>query len=144
MDYPIFTRNFQVDYFKKDEGLWHITSHLKDHIHDILVTVDVSVPLMVIQEAEVKFIRYPREGCIRMVDRMHKIVGANLFTDFREKLIKNFAGSEGCYNIMNLLSVAAPGLIWYYFPYLVTQGKMKPQDWQEIIQTKLAENCIAY
>ena len=35
MEYPVFSRNFQVDYFEKSEGLWQVTSHLRDHVHDI-------------------------------------------------------------------------------------------------------------
>lgn len=144
MNYPVFSRNFQVDFFERGEGLWHVTSHLRDHVHDILVTLDISAPEMVIRDADVKFIRYPLEGCLKMIDQMKKIVGTNLFTDFREKLTTHFAGSVGCYNVMNLISIAAPALIFFYFPNIISQGKMKPEEWWGMVHTKLAGNCVAH
>ena len=144
MDYPVFSRNFQVEYYEKSEDLWHITSHLKDHQHDILVTLDISVPDMTIRDADVKFIRYPMEGCLKFVERMEKIVGTNLFTDFREKLAKNFLGPEGCPNVMNLIGIAAPALLFSYFPNLINRGKIKPEEWWEMVHTKLKGNCIAH
>jgi len=144
MEYPVFNRSFQVDYYEKNKDLWHVTSHLKDHVHDILVTLDISSPEMVIRDANVKFIRYPLEGCLKMVDRMKEIVGANLFTNFREKLTSNFAGAAGCYNVMNLISVAAPALVFFYFPNLICQGKMKPEEWWGMVHTKFAGNCVAH
>ena len=144
MDYPVFSRNFQVDYFEKKEGLWQVTSHLKDHVHDILVSLDISVPDMVIRDANVKFIRYPMEGCLKFVDKMKNIVGANLFEDFHEKLRENFLGPEGCPNVMNLIGTAAPALIFFYFPNLINRGKMKPEEWWKMAHTKLAGNCIAH
>jgi hypothetical protein len=142
--YPVFSRNFQVDYYEKEEKLWHITSHLKDHVHDILVTLDICAEDMIIQDAAVQFIRYPLEGCLKFVDKMKKLVGANLFEDFRARMIETMLGPEGCPNAMNLVSIAAPAFIFFYYPDQVCRGRMKHEDWWNMTHTKLAGNCIAH
>ena len=48
MEYPVFSRNYQVNDYEKEENFWHIVSHLKDHVHDIVVTLGVSTPDMII------------------------------------------------------------------------------------------------
>ena len=143
MDYPVFSRNFQVDYYEKEEDLWHIVSHLRDHVHDIVVTLEISTPDMVVREADVKFVRQPLPSCPKFNEKIKMLVGSNLYTDFREKLIK-LLGSEGCPNAMNLVSIAAPALVFFYFPNLVTKGQMKEEAWWEMLHTKLAGNCIAH
>ena len=142
--YPVFSRDFHVDYFEKENGLWHITSHLKDHVHDILVTMDISAPDMIIKDAEIIFIRYPLEGCLKFVDKMKNLIGTNLFSDFRETLAKNFLGPEGCPNAMNLVGIAAPAFVFFYFPNLFSRGQMKPEEWVNMMHTQLAGNCIAH
>ena len=144
MEYPVFSRNFQVDYFEKSEGLWQVTSHLKDHVHDILVRLEISTPEMIIRDAEVKFIRYPLEGCLKFVDHMKKIIGANLFENFHVKLAKIFLGREGCPNAMNLVGIAAPALMFFYFPNQMNRGKIRPDELWKLMSTKLGGNCIAH
>jgi hypothetical protein len=109
-----------------------------------MVTLDISVPDMVVKDADVHFIRYPLETCLKFVDKMKNIVGANLFTDFRQKLAANFFGPQGCPNAGNLVSIAAPALIFFYFPNLICRGQMKHEDWFKMVHTQLTGNCIAH
>jgi len=143
MEYPVFSRNYQVNDYEKEENFWHIVSHLKDHVHDIVVTLGVSTPDMVIRDAEVKFVRYPQEGCVKFIEKIKVLEGGNLITDFRQKLIQ-LIGPEGCPNAMNLVSMAAPAFPFFYFSNLVSKGQMKEEEWLDMMHTKWAGNCIAH
>jgi hypothetical protein len=132
-----------VDYYEKGENLWHIVTHLKDHIHDIVVTLGISTPDMIIQDADIKFIRYPREGCIKFIEKFKVLEGANLITDLRQKLTQ-LMGPEGCPNAMNLVSMAAPAFPFFYFPSLISKGRMEEEEWLEMEHKNWAGNCIAH
>ena len=47
--YPVFSRDFHVDYYEVEKDLWRIISHLQDHVHDIVVSLDISSPDMVVR-----------------------------------------------------------------------------------------------
>ena len=74
---------------------------------------------------------------------MKLLIGADLFTDFRQKLVQ-LLGPQGCPNAANLVSVAAPALVFFHFPNLIAQGRLKPEEWQNMVHTTLSGNCIAH
>ena len=59
MEKSLYSRNFQVNYYEMENNSWRAISHLIDHQHDIQVIVDVSVPDMIILDANIELLRYP-------------------------------------------------------------------------------------
>lgn len=143
MAYPVFSRNYQVDYYEKEENFWHLVSQLKDHVHNIVVTLGITTPGMIIREADIRFVRYPQEGCVKFVEKIRVLEGANLITDFGQR-ITQLMGPEGCPNAMNLVSIAAPAFPFFYFSNLVSKGRMKEKEWSDMMQANWAGNCIAH
>lgn len=137
-------RNFNVNYYALEENRWRVVSHLQDDHHDITVSVIVSVPEMVIEDAEIKFNRYPLENCLLIERKAEKLVGIKILEDYRRKVPELFMGPQGCPNIMTLLSVSVPGIAYFYFPYLLKTGKMRPEEWQEMVNTRFANDCLAH
>jgi hypothetical protein len=144
MENPIHSRKFEVDYFEQDEHLWRITSRLNDDIHDIRATLDVSVPDMIIRAATLEFVRYPLEGCLLIPPKIHELIGANLMEDCSLRIRQLFLGVNGCPNVMSILGISAPGLIYFYFPDQIRKGNMKYEEWWQLCSTKLVDACIAH
>jgi hypothetical protein len=137
-------RTFNVDYYEKDDETWKVVSHLSDEVHDITVEVDISVPDMVIKDAAIKFDRYPLEPCPLIESKSAKLTGVNVTKDYRQKVVALFMGPEGCPNVMNLLGVSVAGIAYFYFPHQLKTGNMKLEEWMEMIQTTLADDCLAH
>lgn len=139
MKYPKYSRRFQVDYFEIDKNLYRVTSHLQDHLHDIIATVDVSVPDMLIKDAKVEFLRYPLERCKEICGQMKKIVGQNLYSDFKDTLLKEFYGSKGCPNVASLLIISVTALPPFYIEEGIKLGKLEQKEWE-----KIGGNCLVH
>jgi len=144
MEQPIHSRKFEVDYYEQSEHSWRVVSHLQDDVHDIRASLEISVPEMVVLTASVEFERYPLEDCPAVAAKMQGLIGANLFEDFSDRMRQIFRGAEGCPNVMNLLSTSTPGLIYFYFPDQLKKGKMMPAEWQQLVATRLANDCLAH
>jgi len=144
MENPIYSRKFEVDYYAQSEHCWRVVSHLQDDVHDICASLEISVPEMEVLSASVEFGRYPLEDCPVVAAKMQGLIGANLFEDFSERMRQLFRGAEGCPNVLNLLSTSIPGLIYFYFPDQMKKGKMRPAEWQQLVTTRLANDCLAH
>ena len=140
----VHSRKFEVEYYEQDEHRWQVISRLNDDVHDIRAVLEISVPDMTVQAASVEFVRYPLEECPAVAAKMQALVGANLFEDFSDRMRQLFRGAEGCPNVMNLLSTSTPGLIYCYYPDQMKKGTLKPQEWQQLVATRLANDCLAH
>jgi hypothetical protein len=141
---PLYQRNFNVNYFEKEEHVWGIQANLKDKHHDLAVEVDVAVPEMVILDCRIKFSRYPVVQCVMIEDLAQQLKGTCIFSDYQPKCLKLFLGPQGCPNIMTLFSVSVPALIYFYFPHQIKIGKMTHQEWEAMVKTRFASACLAH
>lgn len=144
MEKSLYSRSFEVNYYEVKEEVWRITSQLKDSQHDILVSLDVSVPNMIILDAKVDFIRYPMKNCVLIMDKMKELIGINIFTDFISKSNELFSGDMGCGNVRMLLGASVPAIIYNYFPHQMRIGKMTDKEWWTLCKDKLANSCICH
>jgi hypothetical protein len=70
--------------------------------------------------------------------------GIKIDKNFSRNMMSIFMGSEGCPNIMSLLTISIPGIIYYYYPYLMKIGKMEYEQWDNMIRTDLKDDCIGH
>ncbi len=144
MEKPLYSRNFTVDYFEKDSNLWNLTSYLKDNTHEIKVELDISVPDMFIKNGNVDFIKYPMDGCLIIKEKIKEVIGLCLYDDFSYRIRQLFLGGSGCSNIMHLLGVSAPAIIYFYYTEQIKRGNMTHEQWWKFVSTKLPHACIAH
>jgi hypothetical protein len=137
-------RSFIVNYFEKDENTWIIESHLSDTVHDIKLTLEVQVPEMIIQDAEIKFLRQPLNECLAIEQKAQSLIGANIQTEYRSKILPLFMGPEGCPNIMTLLGASTPGIPYFYYPYQIKVGRMNPDEWWSMVPNQYANDSLAH
>lgn len=140
----ITSRNFTVDYYEKEEELWLVKTYLTDDAHEIEVTVEISMGDMVITDTEIMFKKQPLEQC-KMVEALASgMKGIKIDHNFSRNMLGIFMGAEGCPNIMSLLTISIPGIIYYYYPYLIRIGKMTYDEWDHIIRTDLKNACMGH
>lgn len=140
----ITSRNFTVEYFEKQEAVWIVKSHLADEDHEITVEVEINLSDMVLTNAKIRFTRCPLEHC-RMIESLaSKMIGIKVDYNFSRNMMNLFMGAQGCPNIMSLLTISVPGIIYYYYPYLMKIGKMKYEEWDQMIRTDLKDACIGH
>lgn len=140
----LYERNFHVDYLEKEPGIWKVVSHLVDEQHDITLELEVSVPQMIILDARIAFTRYPLPQCVFVENKSRQLVGCNITTDYRSKILPLFMGPEGCPNLMVMLGSSAPGIPYFYYPHQLKTGQMSGEEWVEKIRTDFASDCLAH
>lgn len=140
----VASRNFTVEYFEKEGDIWIAQTQLKDEEHDIMLTAEIDMNKMIIVDAKIKFNRFPLECCSMMEEKASRLKGLQVDNDFSRNAMKIFMGPEGCPNIMSLLSISIPGIIYFYYPYNIKSGKMKSEEFDSIIRTELKNACLAH
>ena len=144
MEKSLYSRNYEVNYYEVEENTWRAVSHLKDHQHDIVVTADISVPDMIILDANVDFLNAPMKQCSLINEKMKELIGINVFTEFESKANELFFGEMGCHNVRMLLGISVPAIIYSYFHHQIKIGKMTEKEWWCICKDKLANACISH
>jgi hypothetical protein len=139
---PLRTRRFSVDYFELDDALWRARSEIVDFEHNFFVTLDISTADLVVRDADITFLRQPRRGCSLMKPRMKKIVGACLATDFRQRIVKQFVGAEGCPVTNCLLNGVPHGFMQFYLMRNTIMGRINPAQ-EALCREGLKQDCIA-
>lgn len=139
-------RNFNVKYYEKEEGrnIWIAESHLTDEQHDIVVILEIDMDLMQIINAKIEFHRYPIKECKLIETIADKLVGLKIDHYFSQQAMKITMGPEGCPNIMTLLNISVPGIIYYYYPYKIKMGEITQEQFFEILREKEKNACMAH
>lgn len=139
-------RDFNVKYYEKEEGrnIWITESHLSDEQHDILVILEMDMDLMQIINAKIELNRYPIKECKLIETMASKLVGLKIDHYFSQNAMKITMGPEGCPNIMTLLNISVPGIIYYYYPYKIKMGEMTQEQFFDILREKEKNACMAH
>ena len=144
MKKSLYSRNYEVNYYEMEENIWRAVSHLKDYQHDIVVTVDISVPEMIILAADVDFLNAPMKQCSLINEKMKELIGINIFTEFDSKANELFFGDMGCPNVRMLLGISVPAIIYSYFPHQIKTKNMTENEWWNLCKEKLPKACICH
>lgn len=140
-------RDFKVNYYEKDNGdrdIWVVESHLKDDQHDIVIFVEIDMIQMIVTDANIKFNRFPMDCCPLIADKAAQMKGLKVDNQFSRNAMKIFMGPEGCPNIMSLLHISVPGIIYYYYPHKIKTGEMTYEEWDHMVRTELKNACLAH
>jgi hypothetical protein len=137
-------RKFNVDYFEKERSVWVVESQLQDDHHDISLLLEIDMDQMVIKDVKIKFNRFPMEHCTLIEKKADKLKGLKVDSEFVRNSMKIFMGPQGCPNIMTLLNISVPGIIYYYYPYKLKNGDMSYEQWDNMIRTELKDACLAH
>lgn len=137
-------RNFSVDYMEKGPGVWIAESILKDEYHEIKASVEVDMENFIITSASFSFEKYPLTPCTAFEKTAEKLIGLKIDNNFSRNAAGLMLGPHGCPNILMLLNISLPGILYYYYPYQVSQRRMSEDEWQNMIHGELKNACIGH
>lgn len=137
-------RKFNVDYFEKEKNIWVAEVQLEDDHHNIDMALEIDMDEMIIKDAKIKFNKFPMKHCTLIEEKAQKLIGMKINNEFIRNSMKIFMGPEGCPNIMTLLNISVPGIIYYYYPYKLKNGEMSYDEWDNMVRTELKDACISH
>lgn len=140
----LYHRSFNVDYYEKDAQTWEIVSQLTDEHHDIIVSLDVQVPEMIIRDAVIQFNRCPLTECHAVEQKASELIGLNILRDYRQRIMPLVLGPQGCPNLMHLLGISVPGIEYFYAPHQIKTGKKNVDSWMNELKEHHANDCLAH
>lgn len=133
-----------VDYYEKEGEIWVAESHLADDHHDITLTVEIDMAVMTVTDAKIRFNRFPMDTCPLIEKKAGELAGLKVDGEFTRNAMKIFMGPYGCPNILTLLNISMPGIIYFYYPHKIKTGDMTPEQWDGIVRGELKNACLAH
>ena len=137
-------RDFSVKYTEVSENRWLVSSQLVDQQHDIVTELEIDISTLRVSDANIDFKRFPLEQCLELAEKSKKLIGCSVIHELSRELDQLFSGPYGCPNLRHLFGISGPGFIYVYYPKLLSEGKMKQDEWWKIVGTKLRDDCIAH
>ena len=139
-------RNLNVKYFAKEEGnnIWIVESHMAEEQHNITLVLEIDMDQLQIINAKIEFNRYPLTECKLIENMANKLVGLKVDRYFSQNAMKITMGPEGCPNLMTLLNISVPGIIYYYYPYKISIGEITKDQFFDILKEKDKNACLAH
>ncbi len=120
---PIHTRNYAVNAFRIDAETMRLRGQVTDtkpaglyvkgdaeplDVHDMMVDLTVSFPMLEILSAEVIFDTHPHLLCTSIEPTFEKLAGMSIARGFSRTLTELFGGPRGCTHVVALLRAMAP------------------------------------
>ena len=141
----IFSRSISINAFEHDEtdNIITMQSHLVDIFHDIKVTLDISLPDYIVIDARVEMATVPKEGCFDMNEVIKRLIGIKIGSGFHKTVAERIGGSDGCLNIVQMISSAAPLSInsSWFMKHNVRKGE---EEMTNIVESHLSGKCAGY
>lgn len=119
----IHDRSYVVKAYRKDERTIVLRGAVRDEkpaglyipddpeplpLHHMIVALTVTMPEMIITEAEVEFEVYPHGGCPAITAHYKSLIGLSIARGFTHKVRELFGGPRGCTHTTALLQAMAP------------------------------------
>jgi hypothetical protein len=119
----IHERDYVVKAYRKDENTIVLRGAVRDEkpaglyipddpeplpLHHMVVALTVTMPEMIITEAEIEFEVYPHGGCPAIATHYEKLIGLSITRGFTHKVRELFGGPRGCTHTTALLQAMAP------------------------------------
>ena len=116
------SRNTQIQYYLREDGLWDIDAHFIDvkpfdldvsrfiipankPIHDFVVRITVDARAT-IADVLIIFDHVPFEGICEAIGKCYKrLIGLPLMTGFRQAVKERFSGVNGCIHLNELIGL---------------------------------------
>ena len=140
----IFIRNILIDLDEVEENLMRVTAHMKDVVHDITVSLFVSIPDYRIEDVTLEMKEAPEKNCQKLKEVIGEIKGLKIEPGFNTKVKRILSGKKGCVNVLGLLTVAAPLAI--NISWFINRKRMSISDgeYQRMKQKDMLDKCIAF
>jgi len=139
----VFNRYKSCHVEQIDEQTVKVVSSMCDSFHEITVTLTVSLPDGIIQEAKGEFVRQPDDMCRQTAVLLAKLQGVVLGKGIFKAASRVLGGSSGCTHLVDLVMEAAKALLQGKF-VIRFRGLNDFEDAKEMLSKELAGTCLFY
>lgn len=140
----LFERNFYIGIASGGPTNLLVTSHLKDKLHDIKVIINVSLPDMMFESAQVFVERSPHPACHGITRLADRLKGIRISKGFNQHVQELLGGREGCSNLRNMVLIAAPLAINASWFNLKQHNLVSEQEFWANREDSMIGHCLAY
>jgi hypothetical protein len=114
----------------------------KDPVHEISVTIEVSIPDAIIRDARVEYVSCPWDLCCEASPVMSRLIGMKMGRGMKKTVKEAVAGSDGCSHIGDLVGEVLKGLIQARFRLQFEH--MGPEQRAEATRKELKGTCRSF
>jgi hypothetical protein len=148
---PAFNRKKNVDIHLAD-GFITVNAHMADNYHEMEVSLDISIPAMVITDIRGEMIRVPHERCRDALAALAHARGLEVKKGLTLRMEETVGGKDGCSHLTNLVMEACHASV--QGQYLSLRGssgglldEMTPTErtkWFLTTRPQMIDSCAAY
>jgi hypothetical protein len=148
---PAFNRKKNVD-IRLGDGFITVDAHMADNYHEMEVSLDISIPAMIITESRGRMIRIPHERCRQALGVLPRVVGLEIKRGLTQRMEETIGGKDGCSHLTNLVMEACHASIQgQYLSLRESFGdlldEMTPTErtkWFLTTRPQMVDSCVAY
>ncbi len=146
-----FNRKKNVD-IHLDNGFITVVAHMADNYHEMEVTLDITIPGMVITDIRGRMIRIPHERCADGLTALPHAVGLEIKKGLTLRMEEAIGGKDGCTHMTNLVMEACHASVQGQYLSLRERfgdllDEMTPAErakWFMTTQPQMIDSCVAY
>jgi hypothetical protein len=118
-------------------------------LHEMSLTVKLSLPDLIITDISAKLCTAPREDCFKTDETIKAFIGLQIKGGFSSKVRKSMMADEGCTHLNHLMITMAPAILQGYW---AVQAQKKPgkklegksMERAEMMTAFLKDSCYAW
>jgi hypothetical protein len=139
----VFKRIFENSLYENESGGITVESHMFDVLHDIKLSLDVSLPDFVISNANLEIAKAPGERCQELCPMIAKLNGQQIKHGFTQFVHTLYGKADGCPNIVNMLLSSVPLAINTSWMIAVKHGASY-DDIKATRKSQMKDLCISF
>ncbi len=140
----LFNRNFDVNFFEKDQNTLNLKVYMKDSYHDFVLNMDIDTKEHMIIWTELELKKKPKEECLELKNLVKEMVGARIGAGFTKTVTSTLGGSKGCPNLVNLFLISAPLALNVTATAYKQDKNITEEEMHELLSEILAGVCLGY
>lgn len=155
----IHSRNLSIDTYELEEDRLLIEGTLRDDrlfpsyfysarqfvdpgvIHLIVVRLTITLPRLLITEAEARMEAVPNDICREVIDTIRNLEGLRIHRGFRKEVVKRMGGKTGCLHMTNLVLAMASAAVQGQWAYYSRKRGEAPAKSPKIDASLLLDSC---
>lgn len=147
----VFNRKKNVDIHLNGSFIT-VTAHMSDNYHEMEVSLDITIPDMVIADIRGRSIRVPHERCADALAALSGAVGLEVKKGLTVRMEEAVGGKIGCSHLTNLVMEACHASIQGQYLSLKESfgdllDEMTPDErtkWFLTTRPQMIDSCVAY
>jgi hypothetical protein len=139
----IFTRTFENNLYENESGGIAVKSHMFDVLHDMTLSLDVSLPDFVISNASLEIVKAPGERCQELCPKIIRLNGQRITHGFTRLVRTMYGKADGCPNIVNMLLSSVPLAINTSWMIAMKHG-VPSDDIKATRESQMKDICISF